>query len=129
MDNYIPTPPDIVEAALTAAQVMEGDILLDLGSGDGRILLAAVQRGAMAVGIECDEELAYASRTRGLTVIVGDAWSQVNWLDYSVVVAAVSTHLRDSVVARWQALPHRVGDRLVVIASERFIEVHHAARA
>src|SRR4051812_49240682 len=47
---YVPTPPDVVERMLDMAQIRPGEFLIDLGSGDGRIAIAAAQRGARAYG-------------------------------------------------------------------------------
>lgn len=53
----IPTPPEAVDAALTLADVGQHDILYDLGSGDGRVVIRAAQQlGARGVGIEIDPE-------------------------------------------------------------------------
>ncbi len=50
---YIPTPPSIVETMLEAAQVKPTDVVYDLGSGDGRIVIMAAQKyGARGVGVE-----------------------------------------------------------------------------
>lgn len=55
---YYPTPPETVAEMLRMAQVKKGDILYDLGSGDGRIpIAAATQYGIHAVGIEIDPKL------------------------------------------------------------------------
>jgi len=55
---YVPTPPEVVEKMLELAQVTKDDIVYDLGSGDGRIVIMAAQKfGAQAVGIEMDPEL------------------------------------------------------------------------
>jgi SAM-dependent methyltransferase len=54
---YVPTPPALVEAMLDLAEVREGDHVADLGSGDGRIAIAAARRGATALGIEIDPDL------------------------------------------------------------------------
>jgi precorrin-6B methylase 2 len=61
---FLPTPPDIVEKMLTIADVSEGDILYDLGSGDGRIILEGAKRGARAVGVEADPIRVFWSRLR-----------------------------------------------------------------
>src|SRR5947209_14057593 len=54
---YVPTPPDVVEQMLKMAGVKKGDVLYDLGSGDGRIAVtAARQYGIRAVGIDIDPE-------------------------------------------------------------------------
>jgi SAM-dependent methyltransferase len=51
--RFEPTPPHIVTAMLELAQVTERDVVYDLGSGDGRIAIAAAKRcGAQGVGIE-----------------------------------------------------------------------------
>jgi SAM-dependent methyltransferase len=52
---YVPTPPAVVDAMLALAQVTDRDVVYDLGSGDGRIpIAAAVKRGARGVGIDID---------------------------------------------------------------------------
>ncbi len=54
----ISTPPHLVEAMLALAEVKEGDVVYDLGSGDGRIVIAAAQDfGASGVGVEINPEL------------------------------------------------------------------------
>jgi len=54
---YIPTPKAIVRQMLAAAGLRRGEVLFDLGAGDGRILVEAVRKfGAKAVGIEIDPE-------------------------------------------------------------------------
>src|ERR1051325_4271581 len=62
---YIPTPQIIVEKMLESARVKPGEVVYDLGSGDGRILFTAVQEfGARAVGIEILPELCDKARDR-----------------------------------------------------------------
>ena len=53
---YIPTPSEVVTAMLQMANVGKNDIVYDLGSGDGRIVIAAVKEfgAARAVGVELD---------------------------------------------------------------------------
>lgn len=52
---YVPTPQAVVERMLVLARVGKGDVLYDLGSGDGRIVITAAKRyGARAVGIDLD---------------------------------------------------------------------------
>lgn len=55
---YVPTPPEVVEAMLKVAGVGKDDILYDLGSGDGRIPVTAVQKYGVkrAVGIDIDPQ-------------------------------------------------------------------------
>ena len=52
---YVPTPPEVVDEMLRLAGVKAGDILYDLGCGDGRIVIAAAKKsGIKAVGIDID---------------------------------------------------------------------------
>jgi ribosomal protein L11 methylase PrmA len=54
---YVPTPHEVVDDMLRLANVKKGDILYDLGSGDGRIAIAAAKKyGIKAVGIDIDPE-------------------------------------------------------------------------
>ena len=56
--RFVPSPDSVVDAMLQLAQVSAKDIVYDLGSGDGRIPIAAAQRyGAIGVGIEIDARL------------------------------------------------------------------------
>jgi precorrin-6B methylase 2 len=61
----IPTPQSIVEKMLEAGHIKAGDIVYDLGSGDGRIVIAAAQHyGVRAVGIEIMPDLCRKARER-----------------------------------------------------------------
>ena len=54
---YVPTPEEVVEAMLQVAKVTKNDVVYDLGSGDGRIPVAAAKKyGARAVGIDIDPQ-------------------------------------------------------------------------
>ncbi len=54
---YLPTPQDLVEDMLRLADVKRGDVLYDLGSGDGRIPVTAARKyGIRAIGIDIDPE-------------------------------------------------------------------------
>jgi precorrin-6B methylase 2 len=54
---YVPTPQEVVERMLDLAQVKKGDVVYDLGSGDGRIVVTAAKKyGVRAVGFEIDPE-------------------------------------------------------------------------
>ena len=54
---FVVTPPEIVERMMRMADVGVGDTLIDLGSGDGRIVIAAARRGASALGVDLDPDL------------------------------------------------------------------------
>jgi SAM-dependent methyltransferase len=55
---FVPTPPETVEEMLRLARIKKGDVLYDLGSGDGRIpIRAAEEYGIRAVGIDIDPKM------------------------------------------------------------------------
>lgn len=55
---YVPTPQHVVEAMLEIAKVGPSDTLIDLGSGDGRIVITAAKKhGARGVGVDLDRYL------------------------------------------------------------------------
>jgi SAM-dependent methyltransferase len=57
-DPYVPTPPSVVARMLALAQVKPGDLVIDLGSGDGRVVIAAARHhGARGIGFEIDKSL------------------------------------------------------------------------
>jgi SAM-dependent methyltransferase len=61
--NYVPTPQEVVERMLELAEIRKEDLLYDLGSGDGRIVITAASRyGIKAVGFEIDPGLVKKSR-------------------------------------------------------------------
>jgi len=54
---FVPTPQEVVDDMLRLANVQKGDVLYDLGSGDGRIAITAARRyGIKATGIDIDPE-------------------------------------------------------------------------
>jgi len=58
----VPSPQNVVDKMLEAAQVKPNEIVYDLGSGDGRVLITAAQKfGAQAVGVEIAEKEVQAS--------------------------------------------------------------------
>ncbi len=61
---WVPTPEALVEKMLDMAKVTPGDYVIDLGSGDGRNVIAAARRGARALGVEYDEALVALSRSK-----------------------------------------------------------------
>ena len=59
---WVPTPPEMVEKMLDLAGVTPKDMVIDLGSGDGRNVIAAAKRGARALGVEFNPDLVEYSR-------------------------------------------------------------------
>jgi len=54
---YVVTPMEIVERMLRMGEVGKGDYVIDLGSGDGRIVIEAAKRGARGMGVDIDPAL------------------------------------------------------------------------
>ena len=69
---WVPTPPELVEKMLDMAKVTPQDIVMDLGSGDGRNVIAAAKRGARAYGFEFNPEMIALSRRRAQEAGVAD---------------------------------------------------------
>jgi SAM-dependent methyltransferase len=69
---YLPTPPELVNKMLDIAGVTLEDYVIDLGSGDGRIVIAAAKRGARALGIEYDGPLVDLSKRTAASEGVSD---------------------------------------------------------
>ncbi len=95
---YVPTPDAVVAAMLDMAKVGPGDVLIDLGSGDGRIPIAAAERGARALGVEIDSDLVARARARARDAGVEESvdFRRENLFD---------TRLRDATVVTLYLLP------------------------
>jgi SAM-dependent methyltransferase len=117
---YVPTPMAMVEKMLEMAELRQGDMLYDLGCGDGRIVIAAVRRyGVRGVGIDLDprrideananaQRAGVSDRTRFL---VGDLF-EADFSDADVVtlylLPGINERLRPQL---WRQL--KVGARVV----------------
>ena len=70
---YVPTPQQVVDAMLEMARVKKGDVVYDLGCGDGRIVVtAAKQHGARGVGIDIDPQRISEARANAKAAGVAD---------------------------------------------------------
>ncbi len=115
---YVPTRLQTVERMLDFAEVRPGEVLVDLGSGDGRIVLAAAKRGANARGIELDEgrykiALCWAEETK---LTANAKFLQTNIFEHNFTDAAVVTmYLLPglNLKLRPQVLDMRPGTRIV----------------
>lgn len=117
---YYPTPPETVAEMLRMAGIKKGDVLYDLGSGDGRIPIAAAkQYGIRAVGIEIDpklvteaEENARQASVDGLVRFRNEDMFRVNYSEATVVTLYLSEKL--NVLLRPKLLSElRPGSRIV----------------
>ncbi len=69
---FVPTPQDVVEDMLRLADVKKGDVLYDLGSGDGRVAITAAKKyGVRAVGIDIDPERIWEAQDKARGTGVG----------------------------------------------------------
>src|SRR6185295_9139943 len=69
---WVPTPYVLVEKMLDMAKVTPKDFVIDLGSGDGRNVIAAAKRGARALGVEYNPKMVELSRRIAATEGVAD---------------------------------------------------------
>ncbi len=70
---YVPTPQSVVDAMLELAAVKPSDVVYDLGSGDGRIVITAAKKyGAHGVGIEIDPVLVEKAKENAAAAGVSD---------------------------------------------------------
>ena len=69
---WVPTSQAMVEKMLDHAKVTPQDFVIDLGSGDGRTIIAAAKRGARALGVEYNADLVEYSKRQAAAAGVGD---------------------------------------------------------
>lgn len=69
---WIPTPQDLVDLMLDMAKVTPQDYVIDLGSGDGRLVITAAKRGARALGIEYNPDMVELSKRNAAREGVAD---------------------------------------------------------
>ncbi len=116
---WVPTPPDVVEKMLDLANVTSTDVVMDLGSGDGRNIIAAARRGAHAVGVEYNPDLVVLSRQRAKEAGVADRATFVQGDMYkadiskaSVLMLFLTPEVLDEMRDRFLAM--KPGSRIVV---------------
>jgi SAM-dependent methyltransferase len=89
---YVPTDEKVVQAILDLAGVGEGDVVYDLGCGDGRIVIGAARRGARAVGVDIDLQRIHESQENARRFGIGhrvrfirDSFFNIDLRDATVV--------------------------------------------
>jgi hypothetical protein len=113
-------PSDLasVEQALDLADLRPGERCLDLGCGDGQVLVAAGRRGALVRGVECDPGLADQARaalaTNGIAgeVVIGDLFDHALDLDADVIFTYLAPATLQRLLPRLDEL---AGTRLVTV--------------
>jgi SAM-dependent methyltransferase len=116
---YEPSPPEVVHAMLDLAGVTSRDVVYDLGSGDGRIVIAAARDfGARGVGIDIDpkriaesnENARRANVTERVKFVQGDLFES-DFSEATVVTLFLWPHI--NMKLRPQLLKLRPGTRIV----------------
>jgi len=136
--EYEPTPPEVVSAMLDLAGVKAGDVLYDLGCGDGRIPIAAAKRGARAVCVDIDIQRIAESRVNarkaGVEQRISFRHEDLTTTDFSeatVVTLFLSAQLNDRlhprlqkelrpgsrVVSHWHSMTRWKPDKTVTVTS------------
>lgn len=116
---WVPTTPGMVEKMLDMAKVTPADVVVDLGSGDGRMIIAAAKRGARARGVEFTPELVEFSRQKAseagvadkATFVQGDMY-QADISDATVVSLFLLPENLDKLKEKFLAL--KPGSRIVL---------------
>jgi hypothetical protein len=107
---WVPTPDEVVDRMLTMAQVGPNDFHMDLGSGDGKIVIAAAKRGAKALGIEYNPDMVKVAQDNAQKAGVADKASfrkadifQTDFSQASVItlylLPALNMKLRPSILS------------------------------
>jgi len=115
---WVPTPGVMVDVMLDLARVTAEDVVVDLGSGDGRLVIAAARRGARARGVEYNPDMVRLSQQRAretgvhdrATFVEGDMF-EADITDATVVAVFLLTENMRRLQTTFLALPP--GTRIV----------------
>ena len=90
---WVPTPQELVDTMLTMAKVTPVDYVIDLGSGDGRLVISAAKLGATALGIEYDQNMVELARRTAIEEGVASkaTFEQADIFEYDFSKATVVT--------------------------------------
>jgi ribosomal protein L11 methylase PrmA len=95
---YVPTPDEVVQTMLKLAGVHDGDVVYDLGCGDGRIVIAAARLGARGVGVDINPDRIREARLNAKQAGVED---KVRFLEADLFTAPI----QDATVVTLYLLP------------------------
>jgi SAM-dependent methyltransferase len=113
---WVPSTMEMVEKMLDIAKVTPQDVVMDLGSGDGRMIIAAAKRGAQAIGVEYTPEMVELSREKAKEAGVAD---KASFVQGDMYVADIS---KATVMALF-LLPHNL-DKL----KDKFLALEPGSR-
>lgn len=117
--QFIPTPQQVVDKMLELAEIQPGDIVYDLGCGDGRILITAAKKyGVKGIGIEIDpkvvelaKENVKQNQVEALVTIKQADIFETDFSDASVVTMYLLPHLNVQLMPKLKQL--KPGSRIV----------------
>lgn len=126
---YLPTLNKQVETALDMLDLRQGERLLELGCGDGKVLVAAAKRGLLVTGIELNPLLVLVCRLRcwryrrQVKVVWGNYWLTATWPKdtkaiFGFVLPKYMTKL-DQCILRWQPTPLRLASFAFAIPDKK----------
>ena len=127
---YVPTLKAQTEAALDLLDLQPGQTLLELGSGDGRVMLAAAKRGWNVVGIELNPILVLYTllvtwRYRKQVRIIWGNYFQVKWPDadavFTFALPRFMTRLDGSIEA-WRGKPLKMASFAFEVPGKRAVK-------
>ena len=119
---YLPTLTPQVKTALRLAELKPGQTLLELGCGDGKVLIAAAKQGHQAIGYELNPVLATIAwlRTRRYRQLISVRWTNMwsaNWPPADVIFV----FLLPRYMSRLDAVIQQSADRPVRLISFAFV--------
>jgi len=115
-EQFEATPQVIVEQMLDEIRVGPGDVVMDMGSGDGRIPIAAVKRGARAIGVDIQHTLIQTSKFYDSQAGVNVEWRQENFFTTNLQgVTVVTFFMSPRIIARlWPRLQREIPHARIV---------------
>jgi SAM-dependent methyltransferase len=87
--DFIPVPAECVEPMLDVASISVTDVLFDLGSGDGRIVIGAAKRGAKAIGIDLNPKRIAQAKANARSAGVEVEWRQEDFFSANLSEATI----------------------------------------
>lgn len=119
---YGETPHDAIPELLDLAGVFPGSNVCDVGSGDGRIAIAAARRGAYATGVEIDADLVAEARANA-SGVPGVQFSQGNAIDHDYAgYDAIVCYLTPNVTTKMLPALRRCNDGTRIVCWEYPLE-------
>ena len=120
---WVPTPEGLIAKMLDMTKVTAADTVIDLGSGDGRTVIAAAKRGAKALGIEYNPDMVELSEGRSLRkrLFAGDRDHDVSAADDQCQAAPENPRLEAGHAHRIA----RIHDGRLASGSDRIIRRPH----